>query len=282
MRASTPLRIHAHRYAGDMETSPLLRFHCPDQWIDRRLNVALVGAGGTGGEVFDSLTRLDAGIRALGHSGLTVTVYDADIVEPHNIGRQRFSAADVGQYKALTLTHRANLFYGLDWKAVPRFFKPGKDTAGFDLVITCTDKARFRAQLGQRAAKKRDNSRGSSTPRLWLDFGNGAKQGQCVLGHLDSTPATPFWLPNVFDLYPNLSDRTLDEDSAPRCSLADALAHQDLFVNTCLARMGMNLIWQLLTNGWIDRHGVRVDVGSLSATPMLVDRAAWAFFGWSV
>ncbi|BDZ75013.1 hypothetical protein GCM10025856_27320 [Methylophaga marina] len=65
-----------------------MKFLVPHSFIQNRLKIAVVGVGGTGGEVMDALTRLDFGLKALGHpKGIHVTAFDADIVEPHNIGR---------------------------------------------------------------------------------------------------------------------------------------------------------------------------------------------------
>jgi hypothetical protein len=43
-------------------------------------------------------------------------------------------------------------------------------------------------------------------------------------------------LPHALDLYPQVIDPSLDaEDDVPRCSLADALEKQALFINTAVA-----------------------------------------------
>ena len=44
------------------------------------VTVNLIGAGGTGSQVLTCLARLDVTLRALGHPGLSVTLYDPDIV----------------------------------------------------------------------------------------------------------------------------------------------------------------------------------------------------------
>lgn len=251
------------------------RYLCPDDWLHRKLKVCLVGCGGTGGEVLDVLVRLHGGIQAMGHSGLRVTAIDPDFVEPHNCVRQRFhDPQDVGCAKSITLIHRANVFHGLDWHAERRYFEQD-DAADYDLVIGATDSAAFRVALGQSAQSSERQD--TKHQRLWLDFGNGATEGQCVLGHL-AAPEDIDWLPNVFDLYPDLI--IARDDDAPSCSAVEALREQDLLVNTVLARMGMNLIWQLLTNGFIANHGCRIDVSTLTSSPLQIDADAWRFFGY--
>ena len=94
---------------------PLQQFLCPGRWLDRRIDIVMVGAGGTGSNVFDALVQLHHGLLAVGHpAGLKVTLYDDDVVDLPNIGRQRFVHADLGHNKAVTLINRYNLAYGLD------------------------------------------------------------------------------------------------------------------------------------------------------------------------
>ena len=83
--------------------------------LDKRVEVHLVGVGGNGAQMAACLARLDIAMRALGHPhGLHVVAFDADRVSEANVGRQHYSAADIGQYKSIVSVHRLNLFYGLD------------------------------------------------------------------------------------------------------------------------------------------------------------------------
>ena len=76
----------------------------------RQVNVALVGAGGTGSRMLENLLNLHRAMLALGHpGGLHVTLIDDDIVSAANVGRQAFYPCDVGSYKSLVLINRANL-----------------------------------------------------------------------------------------------------------------------------------------------------------------------------
>lgn len=261
-----------------------MNYYLPQSLSNKQLRIAVVGVGGTGGEVINALTRLNFGLKALSgnnEAGIHVTAFDNDLVEPHNIGRQPYSLSDVGQYKSLTLIHRCNMFYGTSWQATPAHFDPKKeDLSNFDIVIGCVDKAEFRATLGKVAQDSSHQFFKSSC--LWLDFGNGQHSGQCVLGHLRTTKEDNLRLPTIFDLYPDLASPSHDaDDSAPRCSLAQALQHQDLFINSSLATMGMNILWELLTKGVIAHHGLQVDTKSLRTTPMMIDKDTWDFYGYS-
>ena len=80
-----------------------------------RVTVNLIGAGGTGSQVVGALARMDYALYKLGHPGLSVTIIDDDIVTEANIGRQLFSASDIGLSKANVLATRINSFYGTVW-----------------------------------------------------------------------------------------------------------------------------------------------------------------------
>lgn len=246
------------------------KFFLPGALLDRVVNVALVGLGGTGSEMLDSLARIHCALVALGHPGFKVAVIDGDTVSPSNVGRQRFSPHDVGLNKASVLVHRYNLFYGLAWDAVPRFLDNSLPLRGFDVLVTCVDKASVRVALAKRGAREMLPS------ALWLDCGNGAHDGQVVLGHFSH--ALGFRLPNVFDLYPELV--AVADDAEPSCSFAEAIAQQDLFVNRWTANAAGQLLWSLFRAGFIVHHGFRLDLKSGSVLPLPIGEKVWAFMGY--
>ena len=121
------------------------RVHYIDNYLinpQHPVTVNLIGAGGTGSQVLTGLARLDVTLRALGHPGLFVTLYDPDIVTEANIGRQLFGYSDMGLNKAQCLITRINNFFGNDWKAVPDIFPVMMKNACRDnmanITITCT------------------------------------------------------------------------------------------------------------------------------------------------
>ncbi|KLB22881.1 hypothetical protein SM77512_22200, partial [Xanthomonas hortorum pv. gardneri] len=150
-------------------------------------------------------------------------------------GPSRLQGADVGNYKALVLTHRINAFYGFDWGY--RTEKGPTRPGGVDLVISCTDLAMFRA------AFSKDNA-ASTTNALWLDFGNGNAEAQCVLGHLSRKVANR--IPNVVDLYPELSQMQRVDAEQPSCSADEALRRQPWPINREIAMKGVGMLWSLL------------------------------------
>jgi hypothetical protein len=90
----------------------------------------------------------------------------------------------------------------------------------------------------------------------WLDFGNGNRFGQAILGYRGS-PA----LPTVVDLFGAELD-AVGEDT-PSCSVEAALTKQDLFVNAAVAVPGMNLLWDLS-----DAADLRNTTASSSISPL--------------
>jgi PRTRC genetic system ThiF family protein len=255
-----------------------LTYVVPDEWLERPIRVLLAGVGGTGGEVLDGLARLHVGLVAVGHPhGLSVEVLDGDTVSTANIGRQRFAPCDVGQNKAATLVSRYNLFFGLAWRGLPLHLTDfDEHLNGQDIVITCVDVARVRADIGRWG---RVHRYGWRTEALWLDFGNGRTTGQVVLGHLHEGTPRGLRLPNVYDLYPELGHMTGDEDG-PSCSMAAALREQDLFVNKWAA-LGIGLLWKLLSRGALDRHGFHFDADRLTVAPLMIAPEVWAFMGYA-
>ena len=130
------------------------RVHYTDSYLmnpKHPVTVNLIGAGGTGSQVLTSLARLDVTLRALGHPGLFVTLYDPDIVTEANIGRQLFSPSETGLNKAQCLVTRVNHFFGNDWKAearlYPRMLRDVRKDELANITVTCTDNIKSRLDL---------------------------------------------------------------------------------------------------------------------------------------
>src|SRR5216684_6948626 len=90
--------------------------------LQKKVQVTVVGCGGTGSAIAGGLPYLHQSMVALGHPyGLDVTLVDGDLVSRTNCVRQPFSESDIGLHKVIVLTNRINLFWGFNWKAVPHF-----------------------------------------------------------------------------------------------------------------------------------------------------------------
>ncbi len=230
------------------------------------LNVAVIGVGGTGSELVSHLTRLDRALRVKGYGGLHVVAFDPDTVSPANIVRQRYSDADLGRNKAVTLIHRINMACNTGWQAVPERFLAAYARQSWDIVISCVDNRKARAQMHKWAFGK-----GLYTWRLWMDLGNTAVTAQVIIGTPRSeTARLSNHLPTATELHPELIDTSIVDDDTPSCSAIEALERQDLFVNSKIALEGAQLLWALFKNGGLNYHGryINVETGSESSLPV--------------
>lgn len=251
--------------------------------LHRCVTVHLVGVGGNGAQMAGCLARLDIAMRALGHPhGLHVTAFDADRVSAANVGRQLYSASDIGRHKALVAIYRLNQFYGLDWEAQPLRYEEAQRTDGrspaCDLLIGCVDSRAARRTLHRLAF---DGQAGRS---YWLDLGNTESTAQVVLGQphawcSKSTVSVPR-LPCVTELFPALLDDTVPEDEQPSCSVRMSLASQGLFVNDVAVRFAAQLLYELFSTGRLSAHGVVVNLASKRSGPIDVDPRTWERFGF--
>jgi PRTRC genetic system ThiF family protein len=121
-----------------------------EELLRREVRILVVGCGGTGSAVVGGLPYFHQALLAWGHpAGLHVTVMDGDTVSPVNCVRQPFGKSEIGLNKAIVLVNRINLFWGLDWQAIPQALTPQTRApayAGYserhlrpDIVIGCVD-----------------------------------------------------------------------------------------------------------------------------------------------
>ncbi len=225
------------------------------------ITVAVIGVGGTGSQVIQSLARMNHALINLGHPGLTVAAYDDDIVSEANVGRQLFSSADIGQYKSLLTITRVNRFYGYDWRSCSEKFSNNNFMA-YNIFITCVDSAKARIEIHRLLNKPFEKSEPYEKPYYWLDFGNGQNTGQVILGSFDN--ALPF-VTKEFDL-----NKVKEKDSGPSCSLAAALNKQDLFINSTLTQFGMTLLWKLFREARIKYRGCYLNLNTMSVNPIKI------------
>ncbi|MDF3831428.1 PRTRC system ThiF family protein [Cupriavidus basilensis] len=252
--------------------------------LDRRVTIHLVGVGGNGAQMAACLARLDIAMRALGHPhGLHVSAFDADRVSEANVGRQLYSAADIGRHKAIVTVHRLNQFYGLDWNAHPQRYEAHQQEShtgrSADLLISCVDSRAARRVLHGLAFDSHAHY------RYWLDLGNTESTAQVVLGQ-PSTHAVSQRetcgprLPCVTELFPELLDESVPEDDQPSCSVRMSLASQGLFVNDVAVRFAVQLLYELFSRGRLSAHGVVVNLATKRSGPIEVDPGTWARFGY--
>ena len=155
-----------------------LNEHIADiSWRDRPVVITVVGCGGTGAQVAMGLPYLHQALLATGHPfGLRFFLADGDTVSETNCVRQPFARSELGLYKSVVLINRLNLFWGVDWEALPHHVTCGRDLPDSDFLISCVDTRSARADIARIVRLK------SKRFRYWLDCGNLADRGQFVLG----------------------------------------------------------------------------------------------------
>jgi PRTRC genetic system ThiF family protein len=188
------------------------------QLLERPIRLLVVGCGGNGSAVVSELPYLHQALLAFDHpGGLAVTVIDPDAVSETNCVRQPFCRIEIGLSKAITLVHRINSFWGLNWQGMQATIQQIPKGAEIDLVIGCVDTRKARRAIDARARKSR--------VLYWLDLGNSASTGQFILGQPSNAlnRQKKNRLPAVAELYPEILAPDDKHDRQPACSAAEAL-----------------------------------------------------------
>jgi PRTRC genetic system ThiF family protein len=200
---------------------------------------------------------------------------DADTVSPTNCFRQPFAITDVGQNKAEILVSRLNLFWRLDWKAIPTFFtrdslKPYD--SHYDILIGCVDTRAARVEIEAAVTDK------NSSVHYWLDLGNNASSGQFVLGQPRNwvNRQKKQRLRTVSESFPEIVDIARGEDPLPSCSAAEALERQEPFINQALAASALAMMSRLFRYGRLCHHGAFFNAATGKMTVLPVDPDRWA------
>ncbi len=236
------------------------------------VRIAVVGCGGTGSAMIGGLPHLHQAMLAEGHpDGLAVTVYDGDRISAANCVRQPFSAGEIGLFKSVVLINRLNLFWGLEWKAVPQHVTGQEITNNFDMVIGCVDTRAARGSIHEAVTSS------WSATTYWLDVGNSSDTGQFVLGQPlnRANKHKAARLRTVSELFPEIIDPSLDDDSQPSCSAAEALLRQHAFINQTLANHALALLSRLFRGEPLEWHGGFVNLASGSVVALRADSRVW-------
>lgn len=230
------------------------------------ITVTVVGAGGNGSQMLTQLGRIHYALQALGMKGLHVNCFDDDLVTEANAGRQLFSPSDVGHNKAAILIGRINRFFGCAWLAFPERITEEKEphqAFSANIVITCTDNKKSRVAvsywLKQYLNDDPDKFHDCYKPYAWMDIGNRKDIGQVIMGY----DWKDVKIPNLLEMYPKYSE-TPDDINTPSCSLAEALLHQSLFINTFVTNVAAELLWEFLTEDELLWHGAFVNLKTLN------------------
>ncbi len=209
--------------------------------------IVVVGLGGTGSQVARGIARLLYHRQQKNQHIPQVLFVDPDTVETHNVGRQMFTVADVGQSKAATLAVRFNYALGLSIAWCSEGIDSQKHLPRGSLVCGCVDNYQAREEMAR--AKE----------IVWLDAGNGFDSGQVILGNsgdrrqvLEGLRHTHEghcrYLPHAGLLFPALLEPDPEEIPAADLSCAERVMRdeQQLFVNDFIANLLMQYVYRLL------------------------------------
>lgn len=238
----------------------------------RKLNIVVVGAGGTGSALLNKLFQMHMTLTSLGAQGFSVTVFDDDVVTPSNVGRQAFWPSDVDAKKAEILVERYNRFGHVEWKAIAEKFSfdPAPYSSESLVVFGCVDNVQGRKEIHQ--FMQLHNC-------VWIDCGNDSHSSNILMGMNAKVGGKPVYLPSVYDLFKLQMDQD-QTTTEPSCSTAEAISRQTLGINDMTAAYAAQILWQLIRNGEIAFHGVTLDLLSGVSTPIPCDPEIWAMFGY--
>lgn len=228
------------------------------------VSVLVIGAGGNGSEMIKQLSRINYALRKLNHPGMHVTLADADRVEQPNVGRQLFSEAHIGQYKSNILITNANRFFSTAWKSLPERIMYQSQLHGYNLVISCVDNVHTRIDIERGLKSGGCNSkRHERLFHYWMDLGNSKSIGQVLLQTNSSTydvNKDPHKALNTISSRLAKMKKTETTDDTPSCSTAEALAKQDLMINTFVTDYGAQLLWEMFTQEEVDWCGIFINL----------------------
>jgi len=249
----------------------------PEYLLRRRtIRVVVIGCGGNGSVIAMGLPYIHQALLLAGHTGgLDVTLIDGDVISSSNCVRQPFCQSEIGLSKATVLVSRINLFWGVQWKAIPENLSGSHCVGVADIVISCVDTRSARAQIQELVG-------GDAEVSYWLDLGNGSDGGQFVLGQprnrRNAQRATR--LRTAAELFPEIVDSTRGKDDGPSCSALEALERQEPFINQTLASHALALLARLFRCRELPAHGAFVNIHTPRVHPLEVDGAQWKRVRW--
>ena len=257
-------------------SGPVVRVHyVPSFFLEPRepVTVTLVGAGGTGSQVLSYLARLNLSLLAMGHPGIYVNVYDDKTVTEANVARQLFFPGEIGTNKAVTLVQRINRLFGFRWLGIPEKFgnRPNQNTD--NIIIGCVDDMKARKMILD--IFKGGRSVYNETQMIYyIDAGNTKNSGQVLVQSKNikqpkSNHHTIHTLPNIEEEF-GKQIWDIKSDNQPSCSIAAALAKQDLYINAIMAVNVSAFVWKILHEHILTIRGVYINLETMTTNPIPV------------
>lgn len=244
----------------------------------RVTRIVLAGCGGTGAQWARSIARILYDMRARQMDTPAFEIVDPDVVEPHNVGRQLFTPADVGLFKSQIIAERLGFALGLNitWRSehfnADRYKNP---------VVVCgaVDNHVARAEIARM---------GFYGSPLWIDAGNTSTGGQVIIGNhgginpIDLLSGVTAHLPIPTKIFPSLLEP--DPAPAPDLSCAELIeaGQQHLLINDLMAVVGAQYLYKVLHRQPITSFMTYVDLDTLGMRSLLINADNLEVYGIEV
>ncbi len=243
--------------------------------------ITLIGAGGTGGYLLQSLARI-----AYEKQNMEITVIDGDIIEEKNIGRQNFYHYEIGAYKAQVLAERYSLALGLNIKPINKFLEE-KDYSTLytsDFIISCVDSAKSRKIIHnilkniKKDQKKRFITYENPAMHIWMDIGNSKNSGQILIGNSFERKIIKKQKGKEISLipYPSLLEPDLisikkekeQKENLLSCAERITLNEQSITINQTMATIASSMLNNLLEKNEIKSNKIIIN----EEIPMVISK----------
>ena len=246
------------------QTASPVQLRVPDF---KRVTITLVGCGGTGSHIASGLVSIAQALRDRSIA-VDLSFIDPDRVEVKNVGRQLFSAGDVGEAKAEVLAGRLNAAFG------ERIMSAVRGVDALDLLPSPTVRDVLHIVIGAvdnpaGRAIIADVVKSANGQLWWLDAGNENHSGQVLLGNtatnaalrgaialgmVDRLPA-----PNL--MYPDLvkTPKAKKTKRGSSCAELTASGEQSLMINRLMAAYALSMLTDFLVTRDLRYFGVALD-----------------------
>ncbi len=214
--------------------------------------IAVVGVGGTGSFVADSLARILM-------PGIDLVLIDMDKVEQRNLSRQSFTREDIGLFKSEALAKRLAAKYNrsIGYSILPI----GLIKTHFKIIIGCVDNGLAR----------RDIQDGIKDGCWWIDSGNGNNYGQVLIGNSKIKDLGVSFLGNICIRLPLPSIQQpgilTQYPRKESCNEAVATDDQGPTINQAMAVLVVEVVRRILEGKcpWMQLY-LDLDVGTMTPT----------------
>lgn len=198
----------------------------PDDW-----EIYVIGAGGNGSHFLKAFASFDYFNKNIRYSNFKVHVYDDDVVEDHNTGRQAFNKASIGRNKAENMCSKINMNYGFAYKSYAEKFTIGDwHPHHHHIYVLAVDDPKFRLEFYKEYGRA-----------YIIDLGNGDDFGQVSFYYGEQC----YHLPEFRSYFKSLRVASENKTPSVSCSHIDSVRSQGLFVNSQMALMSATWLYNI-------------------------------------